>query len=116
MYCRSETLFLTIGNRLDLITSTPLARIGVDNPNIAGWNQIANDVECGTSELLVHLFPLRCSPPSPLSAANDQQLACMRAVDSHALEQAVISRDTSFYPIVDGTLANASEAVPTHST
>lgn len=35
----------------------------------------------------------------------------MRAVDSRTLEQAVISRGTSFYPIVDGTLAAVFETV-----
>ncbi|KAF9448258.1 alpha/beta-hydrolase [Macrolepiota fuliginosa MF-IS2] len=73
---------ITQSGTLDLLTSIPIARIGVDDPDTGAWNQIANTVGCGSS-------------------ATPGQLTCMRAVDAHTLEQATIDSGTTFAPIVD---------------
>lgn len=73
---------ITQSGTLDLVTSVPLFRIGVDDPDTATWNQIANAVGCGSS-------------------ATADQLTCMKGVDAHTLEQATIDAEATFAPIVD---------------
>ncbi|KAF5355167.1 hypothetical protein D9756_005698 [Leucocoprinus leucothites] len=78
---------ITQSGTLDLVTSVPLFRIGVDDPDTATWNQIANAVGCGSS-------------------ATADQLTCMKGVDAHTLEQATIDAEATFAPIVDGKSAS----------